>query len=50
MSTGRPLLLDTNILLALVRDKELGKRISTQFGLESAVHRPLICIVTIGEI
>ena len=49
MSSG-PLLLDTNILLELVRDKDLGKHISSQFNLKSAVHRPLISIVTVGEI
>ena len=49
MSTG-PLLLDTNILLALVRDKDLGNQISSLFGLKDAVHRPLISIVTVGEI
>jgi tRNA(fMet)-specific endonuclease VapC len=48
--SGGPLLLDTNILLALVRDKDLGKRISSQFNLKGAVHRPLISIVTVGEI
>ena len=40
MSSG-PLLLDTCILLALVRDKDLGKQISSQFNLKGAVHRPL---------
>ncbi len=49
MSSG-PLLLDTSIVLALVRDKDLGKQITSQFGLKSAVHRPLISIVTVGEI
>ena len=49
MSSG-PLLLDTNILLELVRDKDLGKQISSQFNLKGAVHRPLISIVTVGEI
>ena len=49
MSSG-PLLLDTNILLELVRDKDLGKQISSQFNLNGAVHRPLISIVTVGEI
>ncbi|MBI3682973.1 MAG: type II toxin-antitoxin system VapC family toxin [Acidobacteria bacterium] len=49
MSSG-PLLLDTNILLELVRNKDLGKQISSQFGLADAVHRPLISIVTVGEI
>jgi len=43
-------LLDTSIVLQLVRDKELGKRISAQFGLADAVHCPLISIVTVGEI
>lgn len=45
-----PLLLDTNILLELVRNKDLGKRISSQFGLSDAVHRPLISVVSVGEI
>jgi predicted nucleic acid-binding protein len=49
MSHG-PFLLDTSILLQLVRDKDLGKRISAQFGLSDAVHRPLISVVTVGEI
>ena len=49
MSSG-PLLLDTCILLALVRDKDLGKQISSLFNLKGAVHRPLISIVTVGEI
>lgn len=49
MSSG-PLLLDTNILLELVRNKDLGKRIASQFDLADAVHRPLISIVTVGEI
>lgn len=49
MSHG-PFLLDTSILLQLVRDKDLGKRISAQFGLDDAVHRPLISVVTVGEI
>src|ERR1017187_6857206 len=49
MSSG-PLLLDTSIVLALVGDKDLGKHITSQFGLKSAVHRPLISIVTVGEI
>lgn len=46
----KPLLLDTNILLQLVRNKELGKRISAQFRLDDAVYRPLISVVTVGEI
>jgi tRNA(fMet)-specific endonuclease VapC len=49
MSQG-PLLLDTSILLQLVRNKELGQRIAAQFDLGSAVHRPLISVVSLGEI
>jgi len=49
MNSG-PLLLDTNILLELVRNKDVGRQISSQFGLADAVHRPLISIVTVGEI
>ena len=48
--SSTPLLLDTNILLEIVRDKDLGKRISSQFNLADATHRPLISIVTVGEI
>jgi predicted nucleic acid-binding protein len=45
-----PLLLDTNVVLELVRNKDLGKWISAQFELADATHRPLISIVTVGEI
>ncbi len=48
--SSSPLLLDTNILLALIRDKDLGRRLAAQFRLEESVHRPLISIVTVGEI
>jgi tRNA(fMet)-specific endonuclease VapC len=48
--THVPLLLDTNILLQLVRNKELGQRLTVQFNLADAVYRPLISIVTVGEI
>lgn len=49
MSQG-PLLLDTSVLLHLVRNKELGQRIIPQFDLGNAVYRPMISIVTVGEI
>lgn len=45
-----PFLLDTNIVLHLIRNKDLGKRISAQFGLADTIHRPLISVVTVGEI
>jgi tRNA(fMet)-specific endonuclease VapC len=48
--SGNPYLLDTSVILNLVRDNELGKYIMARFGLEDMVHRPLICVVTVGEI
>ncbi len=48
--THAPLLLDTNVLLQLVRNKELGQQLTLQFNLADAIHRPLISIVTVGEI
>lgn len=42
-------LLDTNVLLALVRGKTLGEAIDKRFGLRSAINRSMICVVTAGE-
>ncbi len=42
-------LLDTNVLLALVRGKTLGEAIDSRFGLRSAINRSMICVVTAGE-
>ena len=43
-------LLDTNILLALIRGKELGERIETSYHLEEQLYRPLVSVVSHGEI
>jgi len=43
-------LLDTNIILMLVRGNELGTHINTRFGLHTSKIRPMICVVTHGEI
>lgn len=48
--TGAVYLLDTSVLLPLVRGKEFGKHISSTFHLEDVALRPLVCIVTVGEI
>jgi tRNA(fMet)-specific endonuclease VapC len=48
--TARPFLLDTSVLLQLIRGRELGRYINTTFDLAKAVHRPLVSIVTHGEI
>ena len=43
-------LLDTNILLALIRGKELGKYIAHTYKLTEVLRRPLISIVSHGEL
>jgi predicted nucleic acid-binding protein len=42
--------LDTSVLLHLIRGKELGEQIDRAFGLRSAIHRHVISIVTHGEL
>ncbi len=46
---GAPILLDTNILIHLVRASPLGKRLSEEYRLLGRPDRPLISIVTVGE-
>lgn len=48
--TARPFLLDTNVLLHLIRGGDLGRYINVTFELANVVHRPLVSIVTHGEI
>jgi tRNA(fMet)-specific endonuclease VapC len=43
------ILLDTNILVHLVRRSPIGEVIVSRFGLFSSSERPLISVVTIGE-
>lgn len=43
-------ILDTNILLALVRGQALGQRIDEAYALSSATTRPIISIVTEAEL
>lgn len=45
-----PYLLDTSVLLPLIRGKELGRYIDTTYKLSSQPGRHLICSVTHGEI
>ena len=49
-STALPYLLDTNVLLALVRGKALGAFIDTTYQLRKRAERPLVCVVSVGEI
>lgn len=50
MTLPRLLLLDTNILLHLVRENRLGRSIESKFRLQSRAERPLISIISLGEI
>ena len=43
-------LLDTNIALALLRGKEDGRYLLEAFSLGDQIHRPLISIVSHGEL
>ncbi len=43
-------LLDTNVLLALVRGGAFGKHLDETFGLTSGKNRSLISVVTHGEV
>jgi tRNA(fMet)-specific endonuclease VapC len=43
-------LLDTNILVHLLRASSLGKRVAEVHGLLSKGHRPLVSVVTVGEL
>lgn len=47
---GRVYLLDTNVILHLVRGKKLGEYLTATFELTDLVYRPLVSIVTHGEI
>lgn len=41
-------LLDTNVVLALVRGKELGAFIDSTYGLSTAKRRPAVSVVNPG--
>jgi predicted nucleic acid-binding protein len=43
-------LLDTNILVALIRANKLGEAIDQKFALRSSMNRSVISVVTVGEI
>ena len=43
-------LLDTNVALALLRGKELGQYLLYVFSLDDQINRPLISIVSHGEL
>lgn len=43
-------LLDTNVLIQLIRWNQLGKRIDATYDLQAGLSRNMICAVTVGEI
>lgn len=43
------ILLDTNVLIQLVRGNEIGKRIDANYQLRARLERPLISVITVGE-
>jgi len=49
LTLPRTLLLDTNILLHLVRNSRVGRSIESRFRLHTRVERPLISVITLGE-
>ncbi|MGA2617520.1 MAG: type II toxin-antitoxin system VapC family toxin [Thermoguttaceae bacterium] len=49
MSAAVGYLLDTNILLELIRGNPLGERIDAEYGLRTNLNRSMISVVTVGE-
>lgn len=47
---GEPVLLDSNVLVHLVRGNKIGQRIADDHRLLQRAERPLISIVTVGEL
>lgn len=46
----RLVLLDTNVLIHLVRGNAIGRAIDARYGLRARPERPLISMVTVGEV
>lgn len=49
MATSVGFLLDTNVLIALIRANPLGEAIDQRYRLRSSLNRSMICVVTAGE-
>src|SRR5258705_8892635 len=49
MSAGVGYLLDTNIVVALMRRNPLGTFIETTYSLRASLNRALVSVVTVGE-
>lgn len=49
MASSTGYLLDTNILVHLIRGKTVGQTIDAHFGLRGSLNRGIISVVTVGE-
>jgi tRNA(fMet)-specific endonuclease VapC len=49
-STPSIVLLDTNILIHLIRGSQVGTTVNETLGLSQRPERPLISVITVGEI
>jgi tRNA(fMet)-specific endonuclease VapC len=49
MASDGGYLLDTNVVVALVRNNQLGQHIDQRYELSTGFHRSAISIVTVGE-
>ena len=47
--SGALILLDTNILVHLIRDRAIGRKIVADHDLRDRTEKPLISIITVGE-
>lgn len=45
-----PVVLDTNVVLQLVRGNEFGRRLDAAYGLQARPFRPILSIVSVGEL
>ena len=43
-------LLDTNVLVLYARASKIGQRLEQEFSFSKSLFKPLVCIVTLGEI
>jgi len=50
MTTPSTFLLDTNIVLALLRDNALGKAVDRAYALSGSQSRNLLSVVSVGEL
>lgn len=50
MPAVKLLLLDTDVLLHLIRGNAEGQRLDSEYSLRACSDRPLISIATVGEV